>query len=443
MTDVQGLPGEPGSHRPRYRPRYASAHSLPLRRVALAAAAAASAVVLSLTACTASGPSPAERVAVVASGSASRSPAAPPSPAAAPETVPEYYAETTAARAPAYDNPDNITIRDTYTAAVLATVRPPRPYQTFGYVFAAGQPDTWVAGAQPWHPLRLDNSAQPVTLFTLTFDPATRQVTLTRLPATPVPGSDLGAVALSPDGTRLAEVVLVPGRLIKLAVGTEQPGVVRLRVYTTANGTVTASSRELADSGNLAVGTGYSLTWLNDNRTLAIGGPLGSISTLISPSTVLYLDTATPGEDRTVRLSFPPAGKVTFDGATATPDRCSGAPIATSDGQDIVCGGSAATPANFGGALNVGIWTFSARTGKLTRAWDRHQICCALSETVFPRVIWASPTGSIIIATGITQANQGASLDVRTPGGQLRQLPWLGLISYPELVNIVEPSVAW
>jgi hypothetical protein len=45
--------------------------------------------------------------------------------------------------------------------------------------------------------------------------------------------------------------------------------------------------------------------------------------------------------------------------------------------------------------------------------------------------------------TRVTQAQQGASLDVRTPGGHLRQIPWTGLINYPGLLNIVEPSVAW
>ena len=51
--------------------------------------------------------------------------------------------------------------RNTNTGTIAATVKPPRPYQSFGHVFATGIPNTWVAGAQPWHPVRDDNSAQP------------------------------------------------------------------------------------------------------------------------------------------------------------------------------------------------------------------------------------------------------------------------------------------
>jgi hypothetical protein len=53
-----------------------------------------------------------------------------------------------------------------------------------------------------------------------------------------------------------------------------QPGVVQLRVYTTVGSTVTESSRELAATDNLSLAGEYSLTWLNDGKTLAIGGHL-------------------------------------------------------------------------------------------------------------------------------------------------------------------------
>ena len=62
---------------------------------------------------------------------------------------------------------------------------------------------------------------------------------------------------------------------------------------------------------------------------------------------------------------------------------------------------------------------------------------------MFPSVLWASPSGGVIVATGITQDNQGANLYVRTLDGRLRQVPWPGLLHYPDLLNIVEPPVAW
>jgi hypothetical protein len=135
-----------------------------------------------------------------------------------------YYAELNGVHSPLYRSPRDLTIWSTGTAAVLATVRPPAPFQTSGLLAGGTVPDQWVVGAQLWHPVnRADNSAQPVTLFSLTFAPATRRATLTRLPVPPLhalpfmpggpdqPGQDqLAAVQLSPDGKRLAAVVITP-----------------------------------------------------------------------------------------------------------------------------------------------------------------------------------------------------------------------------------------
>lgn len=424
-----------------------SRHPLAAGRGLIAgSAAAAAALGLALGGC--SSPSPG-LAASPASGSGSRLPAASPggngalTSATAPQTVPSYYAEATAAASPAYSSPDNITVRDTDTGTVVATIKPPSQHETFGYVFAASNPDTWVAGEQPWHSAGQDDSAQPVTLFTLTFSPATRRVTMTRLPAPPVPGTDLAAVALSPDGGRLAEVTLTPGR----SASNGPPGSVWLRVYTMTGSAVHVSSRELATASDLSLVGGYSLTWLDD-RTLAIGGSFGSVSGLagISPGTVIYADTSSspaPAITRTIHLSFPAGGKPSFDSATAAPQECTGPPIATSDGQTIICGGTAVTALNMAGYTNVGIWSFSAQTGKLTASWDRHGICCALTATMFPKVLWASPNGGATVATGITQENQGANLYIRMADGSLRQVPWPGLFHYPGVLNTEEPPVAW
>ena len=112
-----------------------------------------------------------------------------------------------------------------------------------------------------------------------------------------------------------------------------------------------------------------------------------------STAAVRYLNTASPSSSlakasRTVTLSFP-AKKA----KTGTPDGCYGAPIATSDGQRVLCSGAATYPVNAGGATEVGLWVFSARTGMLTAAWNKHTICCALSSTDFPRILWVSPHG--------------------------------------------------
>ena len=356
------------------------------------------------------------------------------------EAVPSYYAEATAARSPAYDSPDNISVRVTGTGAALATVRPPAPYQSFGYVYATASPGVWVAGAQRWHPVGQDNGAQPVALFKVTFSPATRKVTLTRLPAPALPGSALAAAALSPDGGSLALATLTPPG------GGSAPhsGGIWLSVYPLAGRATAVASRELATIPYPTVADDYSLTWLDDDRTVAVGGPFGPAKALAqAPAAVVYVDGTSAGLPviRTVRLSFPP-GKASLAPATAPPRTCVGAPLATSDGQSVICGGTAATTLNFGPAINVGVWVFSAATGKLTSTWDRHVTCCAIS--VFPGVLWASPNGGTVVADGLTQANEGAVLYVRPPDGHLRQIPWPGLSHYPgDPVNIIEPPVAW
>jgi hypothetical protein len=371
-----------------------------------------------------------------------------PETAATAATVPEYYAETTAALVPAHA-PDNINVRDTDTGAIAATVKPPRPYQSFGYVFATGIPNTWVAGAQPWHPVKDDNRAQPVTLFDVTFNPATRRVETSKLPIPPIPGTELVTVALSPDGAMLAEVTLTLGPVVRSSTGSpNQTGVAVLRVYTMTGGTgkPRVSSRTLATSPNSGLLADYSLTWLGDGRRLTVGGAFGSVDSSLPATAILSVDTSVPGRlaaVTTVALKFPPPGKATFDGKTAVPTSCWGAPIATSDGDGVICGGLAATAINAAGFTNVGIWGFDARTGQLTATWDRHSICCAVSFTMFPQVLWVGPTDRAFVATGgSNEANQGADLYVQNQHG-LHQVPWPGLLHYPKLGNIVEPTVAW
>jgi hypothetical protein len=355
------------------------------------------------------------------------------------EAVPSYYAEATAARSPAYDSPENISIRVAATGVALAMARPPTPYQSFGYVYATNSPDVWVAGAQRWHPVHQDNSAQPTTLFKVTFSPVTRKVTLTQLPPPAVPGSDLASVALTPDGGRLALATFTPPG----GGSVQRSGDIWLSVYTLAGRVPEISSRELATIPS-TFADDYSLTWLDDDRTLAVGGAFGTVKAgAPAPAAVVYADGTSPGLPviRTVRLSFP-AGKASLDPATAPPRACAGAPLATSDGRSIICGGTAATTLNFGPAINVGVWVFSAATGRLTSTWDRHSTCCAIS--VFPAVLWASPNGGTVVADGLTQANDGAVLYIRPPDGHLRRIPWPGLSHYPgDPVNIIEPPVAW
>jgi hypothetical protein len=372
--------------------------------------------------------------------------------AATSDTVWPYYAETIAIRPPAYDSPLNLSIRDTATGDESAALRAPQPNESIGFVVGTGQPNRWIVGAQPWHPVRYDNSAQPAKLYLATLNPTLidgqplNDPMLTPLPVAPMRAShlidgtadgssvrQLAAATLSPDGQRLALVIT-------------QGDTYQVGVYPV---TGDAATRTWSGRVNLTFKPfqwGFSLTWLSDDKTLAVGvatADADADAMVDSTAAVRYLNTALPSSSlakasRTVTLSFP-ARKA----ATGTPDGCYGAPVATSDGQRVLCSGAATYLVNAGGATEAGLWGFSARTGTLTAAWNKHTICCALSSTDFPHILWVSPHGDLLIADGMSTENQGAQLFLRTADGTLQQLPWKGLIHRPNQANIIEPSIAW
>jgi hypothetical protein len=366
------------------------------------------------------------------------------------DTVPAYYAETIAIRPPAYDSPLNLSIRFTNGGGEKAALRLPQPDESIGFVVGTGQPRRWIVGALPWHPLPYDNSAQPAQLYLATLvsttvdDNPMDSPSLTPLPVAPMRATQLidgtadrsearqlAAATLSPDGRRLA-LVTTQGNAYQVSVSpVTGHGATR-----TWSGQVNASSKPFE--------WGFSLTWLSDDKTLAVGIATGAADAMAdSTAAVRYLNTASPGSSvaaasRTVTLSFP-AQKA----KAGTPDGCYGAPVAASDAPRVLCPGTATHRPNDGGATAVGLWVFSARSGALTAAWNEHTICCSLSSTNFPRIRWVSPRGTLVIASGMSTENQGAQLFLRNPGGVLRQLPWPGLIHRPNQVNIIEPSIAW
>jgi len=371
-----------------------------------------------------------------------------PGSAATSETVPPYYAETVPIQPPAYDSPLNVSIRSTATGEESAALRALPPYQSIGFVVGTGKPNWWIVGAQRWHPVKYDNSAQPAKLYLATMESTLvdgqpfNDDMLTPLPVAPMRASQLidgtagsssvrqlAAATVSPDGKRLALVIT-------------QADTYQVSVYPvtgdaparTWSGRVSPTSKPFAWA--------FSLTWLSDDKTLAVGIGTGDAK-VDSTVAVSYLNTGSASSSlteasRTVTLSFP-AQKA----KTGTPDGCYGAPVATSDGQKVLCPGAATYPVNAGGATEVGLWVFSARTGTLAAAWNKHTICCAPASTDFPRILWVSPHGTLVVASGMSTANQGAQLFLRAADGTLRQLPWKGLTRRPNQASIIEPSIAW
>ena len=89
-----------------------------------------------------------------------------------------------------------------------------------------GKPNWWIVGAQPWHPVNYDNSAQPAKLYLATMEATTvdgnplNEDMLTPLPVAPMQAGQLidgtadgssvrqlAAATVSPDGKRLALVI--------------------------------------------------------------------------------------------------------------------------------------------------------------------------------------------------------------------------------------------
>jgi hypothetical protein len=197
--------------------------------------------------------------------------------AATSDTVPPYYAETIAIQPPAYDSPLNVSIRDTTTGQETAALRALPPYQSIGFVVATGKPNWWIAGAQLWHPVNYDNSAQPAKLYLATMEATEEdgnplnQYMLTPLPVTPMLATQLidgtaassgvqqlAAATASPDGKRLA-LVITRGDTYQVSVY-PVTGAAAVRTW---SGEVSPTVQPFA--------WGFSLTWLSDDKTLAVG----------------------------------------------------------------------------------------------------------------------------------------------------------------------------
>jgi hypothetical protein len=203
------------------RPGYRAARPAPRRRwqrwgVPLAAALTVIAVAVAL---------------VTARDASPRRVAPPASPALTVDGVPAYYAALVTAGS-AQTAPEQIAIGETVTGKRIATVAPPAG-TTFTGVTGAADDRTFVVDAQPGS---LDAESEPFaprTWYLLRISPgAADPAQLTRLPIpATAPGTDVAAVALSPDGAELA-VGLQPNAL------NDPGGPVYLRVYSVASGAV-------------------------------------------------------------------------------------------------------------------------------------------------------------------------------------------------------------
>jgi hypothetical protein len=344
--------------------------------------------------------------------------------ASQPAVIPPWYAATTATALSVAKNtsPLTVTVRDTYSGAVLATVSAPAPYGTFAFVTGTGRPGVWVAGAQRWQPAR--RSAQPVRLFLLSYDGATQRVSTSPLPVPALSGSQLQGVAMSAGG-RLAVV---------LAAGSD----VDVRVYALPGGSV-RTWQVPPQAGGFPPMPPYKLTWLDDGRTLAMGELV--VGPEFAVGDVTYLDTDAAGSSTAARLVtlVPPAGKDYVNGRFY----CASVPVPATDGTTVTCGGSTADNAGLPGqrVLSTGFGVFSAKSGKLLRVRGLVDLHAVAVAQLNPDVFWSNATGSILVVTGATlRWPQGVML--LSPDGALRALPWSSAITGSDLWPAL-PDVAW
>ena len=312
-------------------------------------------------------------------------------------SVPPYYAALIGAP----DAPGHAVIQASATGAVLATVRPPRPYRSFTFVSGAADDRTFVLAAQRWWTVtsgtggevaqQRDNTA-PVVFFRLRFDPRTRTARLTRLPHVTGPqAAQLAGMALSPDGTRLA-LDLHPAQI---------------RVVTLATG----SARQWAWPGSahstgVWIGNdkpmGQPFSWTADGRTLAfaISTESGGITT------VRLLDTTAPGTSlRSARSS------VVFLGLGHLKSGPLGITLITPDGSRIV------TVALAPHSVAAGVTEFSASTGRVVLRrgpensgppWD---------------VLWTRSSGSTVIVSAPPTAKSAEAVVGVLRGRHFTPLP--------------------
>ena len=294
-------------------------------------------------------------------------------------------------------------IRATTTGAVLATVRPPRPFGEFTWVSGAVDDRTFVLAAQRYWPIasgsrgakaqERDNTT-PTRFFEMTFTPSTRTARLTELAtAGQVKQSEqLAGVALSPDGTKLALDLRRSIEMITLTTGAKRvwrwPG----------RGWV----------GNFKP-NGQVLSWTADGRKLAFQQWGGKFD---DTAHVRILDTAAPGSSllaaKRVLTFLDRAGVLTLG---------LGNTLITPDGSKIVAGTMTYTPER-PYTTTTQITEFSALTGKIVSSQDQFRSNGELVQNV----LWTSPSGATLIVSDPRVKAPGAVLGVLS-GNRFTALP--------------------
>ena len=271
-------------------------------------------------------------------------------------------------------------IRSSRTGAVLATVRPPRPFGLFTWVSAAADDHTFILAAQRYWPIasgnrgmpaeRHDNTT-PTSFFKLSFTPSGRTARLTELPSLgTVVSSQLAGMAVSPDGTKLALDLRQSIQVISLATGAK-------RTWRWPGGGWVGNWKPF----------GQVFSWSAGGNELAFQQWSGG-----SPSIahVRVLDTTAPGRSLSrarLVITFPASSRVLTLGGQNT--------LLTPDGAKIVAA-TMKQAAKSPYPVQLEITEFSARSGKIERSMDTFRFP---SSGPWQEVLWSNAQGSTVIVT--------------------------------------------
>jgi hypothetical protein len=336
--------------------------------------------------------------------------------------LPSHYAVTVSGNVASYTSGGtqydtsvlgrSIQIRATATGELVATVRPPGPYNDFVVLSGTGDGQTFVLGAERYWGFRgakspltgaLDGAA-PLRFVVVHVTPGggVRQSGLS-LPFAVRPGEQ-PSIALSPDGAKLAVAY----------GGGGQTAIVR--VITLATGQVREWQWPHASWTPLIQGQG---SWTADGRTLALqqwyvtrgasakapanGTPAGTTLVRLVDTTA-PAGAATPGKLLALRA---PAGQSSPWG-----------PFLTPDGSELIAAtGTAAFAAPPGQAAGE-YAAYSTRTGALIRTLARWTWTgsrpIAGNRRPTPAIAWSDPSGSQLLV--IQPRDGGNRLGVLTGG---------------------------
>ena len=327
------------------------------------------------------------------------------SPAGAAVSFPDYYLTFSQ---PVSDEtiPVGLELRSTLTGKTLSTLQPPRGL-SFAGITGAADDRTFVADAHrdPYGAFNSGGRSRTWYLVRVTGAGSHARLTMTKLPvpATPV-GTEILAIALSPDGTKLA-VGTAPwttdttNAKQALTVYSVATGAV-LRTWTTppgvANWAIMSGGEGGADPntgvawvGNYALAfgaqTGHGPVYTI--RVLDISSPDGDLLSSSRPTTLV--PTAFGGSDRKTPFGCDPSWRVNV--------------LVTGDGTSFVCGGYGTSGAqlpeslcNPGTAWNtVAFAGFSLATGQRTFLSGYRTTCQGLAVVAY--AVWVNATGSKVI----------------------------------------------